>query len=235
MSEPKEVVVDPGTWRRPAQAGYVENEDVLRRLTTYGGELIVKAIESCYSTLDLIDSQLVLKASPPLSQLIELANLSSMLGNLLGAGLAEASLGGYLRNRPHTYPDLVPQREQLPPLEIKTALETNRPKGHLPKPGLHVTFRYVLGNREGAFTRGKENRGEVVWVWESRIGNLTEADYDLSNTEGDSGKTAVIKTESFKNMARIFYVPALLPYATRAAWYGDVAETLFAGPDLGES
>ena len=40
-------------------------------------------------------------------------------------------------------------------------------------------------------------------------------DYDLSNTEGDSGKTAVIKTTVLRAMALIYFDPRLLPYASR--------------------
>ena len=95
------------------------------------------------------------------------------------------------------------------------ALERNKPKGHLPKPGMHFTFRYVLSNRDGCFTRGKENRGKTAHVWEVKAGVLAESDYDLSNTEGDSGKTAVIKTNVLHAMTFIYFGPRLLPYASR--------------------
>jgi hypothetical protein len=98
-------------------------------------------------------------------------------------------------------------------IEVKTALETNKPKGHLPKPGVHLTFRYVLGNREGKFARGKKHRGDTAFIWEVKAGRLTPASYDLSNTAGDSGKTAVIKTSVLNQMTLIFFDPAFLPYA----------------------
>jgi hypothetical protein len=179
------------------------------------------ALLSAYEILDLIDEQLLARGADPLSQTVELANLSSMLGNLLGAGLADASNGRYKRNRPHAYPDLLPESFGLLAIEIKTALETNKPKGHLPKPGFYVTFRYVFGDRDENFVIGKEHRGDTVWIWECRVGDLAEEDFDLSNTPGDSGKTAVIRTESFKRMSRVLYVPSLLPYKRRKAWYGD--------------
>lgn len=195
----------------------------LQRETGISPDWIVTAIRSAYETFDAIDQQLLEHDTEPLSQIVELANLSPMLGNLLGAGIARASDGAYTRNRPHAYPDLLPKIEGVQPAEIKIALETNTPKGHLPKAGLYVTFRYVLGDPDGSYARGKENRGPTIWIWECRVGHLTTDDYNLSNTEGDSGKTAVIKLEAFAKMSRIFYVPSLLPYASRTSRWGDAS------------
>ena len=199
-------------------AEHFRNEGKLRSLTGLSHQALRGAIEDCYQTFDLIDSELAKRESPPISALIELANLSSMIGNLLAAGLVEHSAGAYARNTPHTFPDLLPRREGLSGIEVKTALERNKPKGHLPKPGIHLTFRYVLCNREGGFTRGKENRGKTAHIWEVKAGVLTEADYDLSNTAGDSGKTAVIKTTVLQAMTLVYFDPRLLPFASR----GDV-------------
>jgi hypothetical protein len=138
-----------------------------------------------------------------------------MMGNLLAAGLVEHSGGAYSRNTPHTYPDLLSRRTGFGGIEVKTALERNKPKAHLPKPGIHLTFRYVLCGREGGFVRGKENRGKTAHVWEVKVGKLGVNDYDLSNTEGGSGKTAVIKTVVLRAMTLIYFDPRLLPYATR--------------------
>jgi transcriptional regulator with XRE-family HTH domain len=197
-------------------AEHFRNENKLRELTGLTNDAIRGAIQDCYQTLDLIDSELAKRESPSVSELVELANLSSMIGNLLAAGLVEHSGGAYSRNAPHTYPDLLPQRKGLLGIEVKTALERNKPKGHLPKPGVHLTFRYVLCDREGHFTRGKENRGKTAHVWEVKTGVLAENDYDLSNTEGDSGKTAVIKTNVLRAMTLIYFDPRLLPYAARS-------------------
>jgi transcriptional regulator with XRE-family HTH domain len=191
------------------------NENKLREMTGLTQEAIRGAIEDCYQTLDLIDSELAKRESPLVSELVELANLSSMMGNLLAAGLVEHSGGAYSRNTPHTYPDLLPQRAGSGGIELKTALERNKPKAHMPKPGLHLTFRYVLCDHEGRFTRGKENRGKTAHVWEVKVGELGVNDYDLSNTEGGSGKTAVIKTAVLRKMTLIYFNPQLLPYATR--------------------
>jgi transcriptional regulator with XRE-family HTH domain len=197
---------------RHADRANLAGDEVVRNEVGLDSAWIAQAIDAAYSTLDAIDERLAQIKSPPMSGLVELANLSSMLGNLLGAGLALASDGRYVRNRPHAYPDLVPLHEELPPLEIKTALEKNKPKGHLPKEGLHLTFRYVLGSREGAYTRGKESRGDVVWVWEARMGWLTTDDYSISNTEGDSGKTAVLRSQALDRMTVLYLNPRHNPY-----------------------
>lgn len=207
--------------KRLVDPSHVENDQILRRLTGLGSDVIVSAIESMYSTLDLIDDELLQRESPPISGLVELANLSSMIGNILCSGVAAASAGAYQRNRPHAFPDLVPQYDGLPDLEVKTALESNRPKGHLPKPGTYLTFRYVLADRAGVYRRGKDSRGDTAWIWEVRVGWLSELDFDLSNTPGDSGKTAVINTVAFQGMTRVFYAPGLLPYARRTGPFGD--------------
>lgn len=199
---------------RRLKAECFRNEAKLRELTGFTHQVIRGAIEDCYQTLDLIDLELGQRGSPPVSQLVELANLSSMIGNLLSAGLVQHSGGTYARNAPHTFPDLVAKVAGRSGIEVKTALETNKPKGHLPKPGIHLTFRYVLGDREGKFIRGKEHRGKTAFIWEVKAGRLTPADYDLSNTAGDSGKTAVVKTSVLNKMTLVFFDPLLLPYAS---------------------
>lgn len=189
------------------------NEDALVEITGLESVAITSAIEYVYDTFDLIDAELIARGSEPISALVELANLSSMIGNLVGAGLAEASNDLYIRNRPHAFPDLLPQRTDLPDLEIKTALEKNLPKGHLPKEGVYLTFRYGLGGPNGEYTRGKEGRGPTAWVWEVRVGRLECNDFSVSNTTGDSGKTAVIKTQSLKDMHVVFFDPRFFPYS----------------------
>lgn len=205
--------------RRQVKTEHLRNQGELLSLTSLDSQAIVGAIESTYYTLDIIDEQLIARNSPPMAQLVELANLSSMFGNLLGAGLAESSKGLYQRNTPHTYPDLLPIKPEAVNLEIKVALETNSPKGHLPKPGTYITFRYVLCGDDGQFVRGKNNRGKTAWVWEVRVGQLSIEDFSISNTAGDSGKTAIIKTSSFNKMALVYFVPELLPYASRQNTY----------------
>ncbi|MCI5145090.1 MAG: hypothetical protein D3923_06050 [Candidatus Electrothrix sp. AR3] len=118
-------------------------------------------------------------------------------------------------NKPHAFLDLLPLKDNATNLEIKISLETNKPKGHLPKAGTYITFRYVLGDKFAHFQRGKDKRGDTVWIWEVKAGILEEEDFSCSNTAGDSGKTAVIKTKKHNKMKLIYYVPSLLPYAFR--------------------
>lgn len=176
-------------------------------------EQLLKAFEGCYETLDTIDNELISQGSFPIAKLVELANLSSMIGNLVGAQIAVHSDGKYVRNKPHTYPDLLPLPPNDKQFEIKMALEKNSPKGHLAKPGTYMVVRYVLAGRTGAYTRGPTNRGDTAFVWETRVGVLTIDDFAISNTDGDSGKTAVIRTKSLDAMKVVYYVPGLLPYA----------------------
>jgi transcriptional regulator with XRE-family HTH domain len=189
------------------------NEDALRDVTGLNHECLRSAIQGTYQTLDTIDFQLQSHNTPAMSKLVELANISSMVGNLLGSQIADCSKGLYIRNKPHTYPDLLPVKPHDQNVEIKIALDTNLPKGHLPKAGTYLTFRYVLCKKNGEYKRGKENRGDTVFLWEARVGELTIKDFSVSSTDGDSGKTAVIKTSSFKDMSVIYYVPEFLPYA----------------------
>lgn len=195
---------------------YFQNETSLRKLTGLGAEHLRRAFEHCYHTLDTIDFQLAAHQSPPLPQLVELANLSSMIGNLISSGIAGNSDGLYTRNRPHSYPDLLPVAPNARLVEIKMALEGNKPKGHLPKAGTYLTFRYVLAQRDGTYKRGKENRGNTPTIWEARVGTLDESDFAISNTAGDSGKTAVIKTVSFEAMPVFYFQPDYLPLAKPA-------------------
>lgn len=174
--------------------------------------MIINAIEHCYKTLDIIDEQLQNNNSPRLANLVELANLSSIVGNLLGAGCEMYSNGTFIRNKPHTFPDLIPVSGEGEGLEIKIALETNKPKGHLPKAGYYLTFRYVLTDAEGQYVKGKDTRGDVVSIWEAKFGYLEETDFAISNTEGDSGKTAVIKTDAHNEMKLVYFDGSLVPY-----------------------
>ncbi len=197
----------------------LRNTDALRTHTGLTGAMLLKAIHGCYTVLDIIDSKLIAKGSLPIGSLVELANLSSMVGNIVGNALAEASEGLYVRNRPHAYPDLLPQQQGARNLELKMALETNRPKGHLPKSGTYLTFRYVLGDRRGMYARGKDMRGNTVWIWEVKVGDITEDDFDLSNTDGDSGKTAVLKTAVFNTMPLIYFDPNFCPFLSKNGVY----------------
>lgn len=202
---------------RAEKSNCIRNHELLEMHTGLSGSMLLKAIHGCYNMLDTIDSELIANGVPPIGGLVELANLSSMIGNMVGGAIAEASEGLYIRNRPHAYPDLLPQRDHGKNLELKMALETNRPKGHLPKPGTYLTFRYVLGNRAGGYTR--KLRGDTVWIWEAKVGPIGEGDFDLSNTPGDSGKTAVLKTKVFNAMPLIYFDSVFCPFDSRRGNY----------------
>jgi hypothetical protein len=162
------------------------------------------AVGYVHDILDSIDQQLLAGADSRLSELVELANLSAIIGNLFRTGIVKSSGGRFKPNLPHTYPDLLANHPDATDFEIKVALEGNKPKGHLVKPGPHVTVRYVLAHNDGSFRRGKENRGVVPWIWEVRVGALTEDHFNFSNTEGDSGKTAVINAAGMNALSVVY-------------------------------
>lgn len=170
------------------------------------------SIEHCYDTLDMIDKNLVSRGVSQLSQLVELANLSSIVGNLLGAGFAENSAGKYYRNKPHTYPDLLPIDLEEPGIEIKTALRKNSPKGHQPKEGYYLIYRYCLTDENGRVDTVKDELLNTVTIWEVKFGYLLSSDFSCSNTEGDSGKTAVIRTETLNKMPLLYLNTECIPY-----------------------
>ncbi|CAI0821531.1 hypothetical protein JEQ04_06540 [Serratia plymuthica] len=200
---------------RIAKLEHLRNEGLLNDITGLTGECIIRTINGCYRTLDNIDHQMIAQGIDPIAKLVELANLSSMVGNIVGAGLAVNSDGLYIRNRPHAFPDLMPTSNAGVDLELKMALETNRPKGHLPKAGTYITFRYVLGDASGNYQKGKDYRGDTVWIWEVKVGYMNETDFSCSNTDGDSGKTAVIKSGVHNSMALVYYAPEFLPYSSK--------------------
>lgn len=188
------------------------NYAILPNDVTVTEEMISGSITHSYETLDMIDQNLVAKGTHKLSNLVELANLSSIVGNLLGAGYAENSNGLYYRNKPHTYPDLVATNTDAPGIEIKTALLKNSPKGHQPKPGYYLTYRYCLTDENGHRVPGNEENWDTVTIWEVKFGYLSKEDFSCSNTEGDSGKTAVIRTASFNHMTLLYLDTELIPY-----------------------
>lgn len=199
-----------------------------------GVGLSLKALEKSilytYSILDAIDDKMVEQGESRLANLVELANLSAIVGNLVRGGIAKASRGRYKANAPHTYPDLLAIDPDNENLEIKIALETNSPKGHLVKPGLHLTIRYVLGHEDGSYIRGKENRGDVVWIWEMRVGHLRTEHFNVSNTRGDSGKTAVINADGMNAMVVVFCDLKKFPYSIKGPIYKKLVSQLKIDP-----
>ena len=184
------------------------------------------AIQYTHNVLDLIDIGLVEATGERLASIIELANLSALVGNLFRSGVARASDGAFRTNRPHTFPDLVSTTPGGLGIEIKVALETNSPKGHLVKPGPHITVRYVLANDKGDYKRGKSNRGDVPWVWEVRAGKLVESHFNFSNTTGDSGKTAVINSSGMGALTPVFIDLAKCPYSANGRTYSCLTTVL---------
>jgi len=189
--------------QRPAQRGKYLEDEVLGDLGLSVQDLS-KALSYVYSVVDELDKTLLSKGEVRLAKLIELANLSAVIGNLFRGGVSRASEGRFVANAPHKYPDLVSTDPRFESIEIKVALEGNKPKGHLVKPGPHLTVRYILGTEEGKYLPGKDQRGDVVWIWEIRAGHLTTEHFNLSNTEGDSGKTAVVNKEGMAALKVVY-------------------------------
>jgi hypothetical protein len=146
--------------------------------------------------------------------MVELANLSSMVGNLLGAGIEKYSKNNFKRNGPHKYPDILSQNENSKDIEIKISLETNKPKGHLAKEGYYLTFRYVLIDNKAEYNR--DLRGEIVQIWEARFGYLLEEHFNISNTAGDSGKTAVINADGMEALKVAYIDLNYCPFTNRS-------------------
>ena len=202
--------------------GTLIRQDTLVKLGL-SATVVCDAIQYTHQVLDLIDTGLVGASGDRLASLIELANLSAIIGNLFRSGVAKASGGAFKANSPHTYPDLLAVDPGGLAIEIKVALENNNPKGHLVKPGPHITVRYVLANEEGQYRRGNSNRGDVPWIWEVRVGMLEEEHFNFSNTEGDSGKTAVINALGMTALVPVFVDLAKCPYSANGLIYSRLA------------
>jgi hypothetical protein len=188
------------------------------------------AISETYDLLDRIDKTLVDFGVYPLSQTVELANLSSMIGNILASAIAQHSNGLFRRNGPHKYPDLLSNGiPEIPNIELKMALETNKPKGHLAKPGYYITCRYVLCNPDGSFVYDKYNRAITPFIWELRCGLLDESHFNISNTDGDSGKTAVVNVDGMKALKVIYVDLQRAPLSRTGRIYADYVSLLESG------
>lgn len=200
-------------------------------------EMVARGVEYAHDMLDTIDEKLVEAGAPRISGLVELANLSSIVGNLVATGIVNSADGVFERAGPHKYQDLrasgaVPGAENV---EIKVALEKNKPKGHLAKEGYYLTCRYVLCDEGGEYHRGE--RGPLVYIWEIRFGRLEEEHFDISNTPGDSGKTAVVNKEGMKQLRVIYFDEGRCPFALieRYKRDNDLTETpegLFASDSI---
>lgn len=192
-----------GSILRVCEKKYLKHQ---RNLAKFGLtlDIIERSVNRVHSVLDRIDNTLLQESGERLSEVVELANLSAIIGNLYRGAVVRVADGRFAANTPHTYPDLLAKKRGCVDIEIKVALETNKPKGHLVKPGPHLIVRYVLCDENGKFTKGKTSRGKVPWIWEVRIGRLEVDHFSVSNTEGDSGKTAVVTASGMASLEVVY-------------------------------
>ena len=174
-------------------------------------EIIRGCISHLYTTLDIIDENLSDNDSDRFSLLVEKANLSSVVGNILGAGVVKYSNNRYYRNEPNTYPDLLPTNSRDMGIEIKTAFGRNAPKGHHVKSGNYLVFRYSLTDLNGILSSRPGNQ-DTVTIWEVKQGYLEETDFTYSDTRFDSGKTATIKLSSLDKLPLLYFDHMACPY-----------------------
>ena len=135
---------------RKSETAVYLNESALAKGVTQ--ERIASAVAYVHDTLDTLDQQLLTKGLPRMTGLVELANLSSIIGNIFSSGFVAAAEGDYSRAGPHKYQDLRTTRRDpdAVDIEVKVALEKNNPKGHLAKEGDYITCRYILAGRMGS-------------------------------------------------------------------------------------
>lgn len=193
---------------------------------------LAASVRGTYRLLDRIDATLIDDGVDPLCQVVELANLSSMIGNILGAEIAKASNGLYVRNGPHKFPDLLPNSANAAQsgIEIKMALNRNNPKGHLAKEGHYLTCRYLLVDVDGrpCIEKVDRPRASKAVVWELRTGYLRDEHFNISNTDGDSGKTAVINASGLEELKVVYVDLEMVPGSQKGARYR-AYEALFEG------
>jgi hypothetical protein len=192
-------------------------------------QVVRDAVFYLYDTLTAIDGALMARGEPRLAQIVELANLSSMIGNLFRSGISKHSNKLFANNGPHKYPDLLHSQNPDYNVEIKMALEDNNPKGHLAKEGWHLTCHYVLCDEQESFKPGKENRGCVPRVWLVRFGYLKLEHFNISNTAGDSGKTAVVNKDGLMALKPVFYDAGLSPLSAKGSKSKSIAEHFATG------
>ena len=211
----------PPNRRVPPDEAFLDDKPL--RNVGLSKEVLSNALEATYHVVDSIDATLTAGGVGHLCQVVERANLSSMLGNIIGAELAKHSGEVYIRNGPNKYPDLLPKNKKdsttqdgSDGIEIKMALDNNAAKGHHPKPGNYLTIKYVTLDANGRPVN-KQNReeGRQPQVWEVRVGKLTNDCFNISNTDGDSGKTAVVNKKGKQNLIPVFHDRSVEPHSTR--------------------
>lgn len=196
---------------RPPIKKYFLNNSVLKE-NGLSWQMLYEGINYTYRTLDKIENTLVEEGAPRLSKIGELATLSSMIGNFFATGIVKSSKGRFKRAESNRYQDL--RSKKYSNIEIKMSIEKNRPKAHLPKEGHYLTCRYVLGNEDGTYTPNA--RGEFIWIWEIRFGYLRKNNFNISNTENDSGKTAVVNASGMKKLTPVFFNENHCPYSLKS-------------------
>ena len=186
----------------------------LAAATELTSAMVASSMEFAYRRLDLIDTQMRGAGSRPLGRLLDPADLTATLADLLSAGIARASNSRYAQDGREHAPDLLPLHQGLPELELKVALETTLPARGARGAGLYLIFRYVLTERDGTFQRGKDSRGDTVTVWEVRFGELHDEDF----RSGPRG-SARLTRDALERLELVYYDPALLPYARATGAY----------------
>ncbi|MGH3039596.1 MAG: helix-turn-helix domain-containing protein [Gaiellaceae bacterium] len=215
---PPELELLPAPARRQTDRAHLRESSQLTATTALTGGMVTRAIDLAYRKLDLVDEQIRGSGSHSIVALVEDPDLSSLVANLLSAGIARASNGLYVQSGPDHSSSLLPLRQGLPELDVAAALETNRPAPVEPRAGLYVIGRYVLAERDGTFTRGKESRGDTAAVWEVRFGELREYDFHARSTRAAGGGRQ-LKKEALDRMELVYYDPELLPYARPTGAY----------------
>jgi transcriptional regulator with XRE-family HTH domain len=201
--------------RRYAKADCIVESERLTQATLLSGHIVRKAIDAAYRRLDVIDEQMRESGSTGLVELVGLEHLSALLAGVLANGVVKASPSLYVQNGPRQHPDLLPLQHGLPEMVVGTALETDRPVMGSETAGIYLVFRYVLVDRKGEYTRGKDSRGDMVAVWEARFGELAEDDFLLPR----GGKRPTLRKDALERMELVYYDPALLPYARATGDY----------------
>jgi len=86
------------------------------------------------------------------------------------------------------------------------------------KPGFYKC-RYVLCQADGSLIIGKTNRGIKPYIWEIRCGHLDLENFNLSNTAGDSGKTATVNAKGMNALKVVYCDLARIPLSPKGKLY----------------
>ncbi|WP_211312240.1 helix-turn-helix domain-containing protein [Halarchaeum salinum] len=205
-------LVNPDSFRTPKEEHVVSNADIYDKVP-FGEAAVLRGIEETYENLDTIDFAFQRRGAEPLAeQFDEYSALSTVIGEFFATGVASASDGLYEVNA-GDFPDLIStgKKEGIPGIEVKVAMEKNMPEGHLPKPGMYIVIRYILADRDKNYVKGE--RGDTAWVWEVRMGEIEEDQFNKSDTKGDSGKTATFSADALWDFDCVYLDPELIPYS----------------------